>query len=58
VNQRAAFYVARILNGVDPAALPIEIATNYDLTVNRQTLEQLGLTLPPVVAAQVTRWIE
>ncbi len=57
VGYRCADYVARILNGANPAEMPVEITTVFDLAVNRGTLAHLGLTLPPQVAAQVTRWI-
>jgi putative ABC transport system substrate-binding protein len=55
--RRTAWYVARILNGADPAELPIERPTVFELLVNRTTLTNLGLTMPPDVAAQVTEWI-
>jgi putative ABC transport system substrate-binding protein len=58
VGYRSADYVARILDGANPATMPIELTTVFDLAVHRGTLGQLGLSLPPHVAAQVTRWIE
>jgi putative ABC transport system substrate-binding protein len=58
LGYRGAHYVARILNGADPAELPIDHPTVFDLVVNRSTLEYLGLRLPPHVAAQVTNWID
>jgi putative ABC transport system substrate-binding protein len=56
--RRTAWYVARILNGADPAELPMERPTVFELLVNRATLANLGLSMPPDVAAQVTEWVE
>jgi putative tryptophan/tyrosine transport system substrate-binding protein len=55
-GRRAANYAARILNGANPAELPIEILSEYDVAVHRGTLAALGLHLAPEVASQVTRW--
>ncbi len=55
--RRTAWYVARILNGADPAELPIERPSVFEFLVNRTTLSNLGLTMPPDVAAQVTEWV-
>ncbi len=54
---RAGWYAARILSGANTAEFPIEVTTVYDLTINRGTLERLGIIFPPNVAAQVTRWV-
>jgi putative ABC transport system substrate-binding protein len=56
-GRRTAPYVARILKGADPAEMPIDRGTDFELTVNRTTLANLGLTMPPDVAAQVTEWL-
>jgi putative ABC transport system substrate-binding protein len=57
MSRRGAWHVARILSGSDPALLPIERPTTYELVVNRGTLAHLALTLPPPVEAQVTAWV-
>lgn len=44
--RRAAFYVHRILNGVRPADLPIEMPTKVDLVLNKRTAATLGVVLP------------
>jgi ABC-type uncharacterized transport system substrate-binding protein len=56
--RRTAWYVARILDGADPAELPIERPSVFELLVNRTALANLGLTMPPDVAAQVTEWVQ
>ncbi len=55
--QRAAYYVDRILRGANPGDLPVEQPSVFDLAVNRTTLSDLGLSIPPDLAAQVTEWI-
>jgi putative ABC transport system substrate-binding protein len=57
-GRAGARYVARILEGADPAELPIDQPSVFQVVVNRTTLANLGLTMPPDVAAQVTEWIE
>jgi ABC-type uncharacterized transport system substrate-binding protein len=55
--QRAASYVDKILRGAKPADLPVEQLTSIEFVVNLKALDELGLTIPPDVAAQVTQWI-
>jgi putative ABC transport system substrate-binding protein len=56
-NRRAAVYVDRILKGANPADLPVEQPTTFELVVSRKGLADLGLSLPPDVASQVTEWV-
>ena len=35
-----------LTEGADPATMPVESQTEYELTVNKTTLEAIGLTLP------------
>ena len=56
--RRGAIYVDNILKGANPADLPVDQATTYDLVVNAKTAEALGLTFPTQVAAQVTEWVQ
>jgi putative ABC transport system substrate-binding protein len=56
-GRRVAPYIARILRGADPADMPIYLSTELELLVNTTTLANLGLTMPPDVAVQVTEWV-
>jgi putative ABC transport system substrate-binding protein len=56
--RHGASYVDKILKGANPAELPVEQPTQFELVVNLKTAEALNLTLPPSILLQATEVIE
>ena len=56
--QRAAVYIHRVLNGAQPADLPVEQATRLDLVINGRTAKALGIALPHSILLRAVEVME
>jgi putative tryptophan/tyrosine transport system substrate-binding protein len=58
LERRAADYVSMIFKGSNPADLPVELPTKFEMVIGMKAAKALGLTLPQSVVMRADELIE
>jgi putative ABC transport system substrate-binding protein len=58
MTRRSAAFVDKSLKGTNPADLPIEQPTRFELAINAKSAKAPGLSLSPILLARADEVIE
>lgn len=56
--RRAAIYIDKIANGANPATLPIEEPTGFQLIINLKAAKTIGIDIPQSVLLRADQVVE